>query len=72
MASCDGTLVVHEDGNPIWCSEELAGRPCRDYTFERHRAFMSCRVAFRLGCPDCGGDEVVGAGVVARALVGIV
>ena len=51
---------------------ELAGHPCADYTFEQHRAFISCRVAFRLGCPDCAGDELVGAGAVARALVGIV
>jgi hypothetical protein len=73
MATCHGTLVVHEDATPVWCSEELTGGTCADYTFEHHRAFVSCRVAFRLGCPDCDPrNEFTGAGVVARALVGMV
>ena len=72
MAGCQGTLVVHEDGTPIWCSEELDGNTCTDDAFDRHRAFITCRVAFRLGCPDCRHDELVGVGAVARAAAGIV
>jgi hypothetical protein len=68
MAGCQGTLVVHEDGTPIWCSEELDGNTCTDDAVDRHRALISCRVAFRLGCPDCRHDEPAGW---ARAAAGI-
>ena len=72
MAGCRGTLVVHQDGTPIWCSEELDGNTCTGDVLERHRALISCRLAFRLGCPDCRPDELSGVGAVARAAAGIV
>ena len=71
MGACSGTLVVHEDGTPVWCSEELGGRVCGDRSYERHRSFQSCRVALRLGCPECVGATLAEAHV-PRAQAGMV
>jgi hypothetical protein len=43
----------HEDGTPMWCSEEMEGRVCGDYDSHRHRLFETCRIAFVHGCAKC-------------------
>jgi hypothetical protein len=53
MTVCKGNLIVHSDGTPALCSEELAGRSCGDLSFERHRIFRSCGFTFLHGCPKC-------------------
>jgi hypothetical protein len=53
MQPCTGTLVVHEDGTPALCSEELRGGRCPDHGYERHRAFEPCRLTSEHGCPRC-------------------
>ena len=55
--ACEGTLVVHTDGTPLWCSEEFDGRTCGDYSLRRHRAFESCRTVFVRGCSTCQQKE---------------
>lgn len=59
MNVCRGSLVLHRDGTPVLCSEELAGRRCEDLSYERHRIFRSCGLTFLRGCPEC--DEAVPA-----------
>ena len=51
--ACKGILMRHEDGTPMWCSEEMEGRVCGDYDSHRHRLFETCRVAFVHGCAKC-------------------
>lgn len=54
MSVCEGSLIVHKDGTPVLCSEELSGRSCGgDLTYERHRIFRSCGLTFLRGCPEC-------------------
>jgi hypothetical protein len=54
VSFCKGSLVVHRDGNPVFCSEELAGRFCGGgLRYERHRIFRSCGLTFFRGCPEC-------------------
>jgi hypothetical protein len=53
MSVCRGSLVVHKDGSPVFCSEEMAGRSCEGLSYERHRIFRSCGLTFFQGCPDC-------------------
>ena len=53
MSVCKGSLIVHRDGTPVFCSEELAGRSCGDLSYERHRIFRSCGLTYVRGCPDC-------------------
>ena len=63
MSVCKGSLVVHKDGTPVFCSEELAGRSCADLSYERHRIFRSCGLTFLRGCPDCV-DQLLSASAV--------
>ena len=72
MSVCRGSLIVHRDGTPVFCSEELAGHSCEgDLSYERHRIFRSCGLTFVLGCPDCeaqtGARRDSPAGAVAGA-----
>ena len=53
MSVCKGSLILHKDGTPVFCSEELAGRSCGDLSYEHHRIFRSCGLTFPLGCPQC-------------------
>jgi len=54
VSFCKGSLVVHKDGTPVFCSEELAGRFCGGgLSYERHRIFRSCGLTFFRGCPEC-------------------
>jgi len=53
MKVCRGSLVLHKDGTPVLCSEELADRFCDDLSYERHRIFRSCGLTFLRGCPEC-------------------
>ena len=54
MQVCKGTLVVHKDSEPAYCSEEIAGRPCGDYDLTRHRSIASCRLIYVApGCRRC-------------------
>jgi hypothetical protein len=55
MTPCRGSLVLHRDGTPVLCTEELAGRSCPDLCYERHRIFRSCGLTFLRGCPECEG-----------------
>jgi hypothetical protein len=61
MEACTGTLVVHENGNAGFCSEELSGRCLGDHAFQWHRVFRSCRLAFAQGCPECIGRALAEA-----------
>src|SRR5580700_1346138 len=54
VSVCRGSLIVHKDGTPLLCSEELAGRSCAgDRSYERHRIFRSCGLTLLDGCPEC-------------------
>jgi hypothetical protein len=53
MSVCKGSLILHKDGTPVFCSEQLAGRSCVDLSYERHRIFRSCGLTFARGCPEC-------------------
>jgi hypothetical protein len=56
MVLCKGTVVVHRDSVPVYCSEEIAGRPCGDYDLTRHRSIASCRLVYVAnGCRRCAG-----------------
>lgn len=67
MSACKGSLVVHKDGTPVFCSEELAGRSCPDLSYERHRIFRSCGLTFLRGCPDCVNQASAAPSVRATA-----
>jgi hypothetical protein len=69
MSICRGSLVVHKDGSPVFCSEELAGRPCEGPSYERHRIFRSCGLTFFRGCPDCEGQETAASTPSAARVV---
>jgi hypothetical protein len=57
VSFCKGSLVVHKDGTPVFCSEELAGRFCAGaLSYERHRIFRSCGLTFFRGCPECESE----------------
>ncbi len=56
MSVCKGSLVLHRDGTPVFCSEELAGRSCGDLSYEHHRIFRSCGMTFLRGCPECADE----------------
>lgn len=72
MNVCRGSLVLHKDGTPVLCSEELAGRSCIELSYERHRIFRSCGLTFLRGCPDCRDDEASASPAPsARAAVGV-
>jgi hypothetical protein len=43
MGLCSGYLVVHADGTPFYCSEELVGASCHDYSAERHHTVRQCQ-----------------------------
>ena len=64
MTVCRGSLVVHMDGTPVFCSEELAGRRCDELSYERHRIFRSCGLTFVRGCPQCRDLEAVASSAV--------
>ena len=53
MKVCRGSLILHRDGTPVCCSEEVAGGFCGELSYERHRIFRSCGLTFRDGCPEC-------------------
>jgi hypothetical protein len=53
MSVCKGSLILHKDGTPVFCSEQLAGRSCVDLSYEGHRIFRSCGLTFERGCPEC-------------------
>ena len=56
---CQGILVVHRDGTPVLCSEELSGRPCAAaHAYEWHTAIHSCALTFVHGCPTCPAMRV--------------
>lgn len=46
---CDGSLMLHADGTPAACTEELEGRPCAGLEAEHRGPATSC-------------DELLGAG----------
>jgi hypothetical protein len=56
MSVCKGSLILHRDGTPVLCTEELAGRSCVDLTYEHHRIFRSCSLTFLRGCPQCADN----------------
>ena len=56
MSVCKGSLILHKDGTPVFCSEQLAGRSCVELSYERHRIFRSCGLTFQRGCPECTGQ----------------
>jgi len=62
MQPCTGTLVVHRDGTPALCSEELRGGECPGRGYERHRAFEPCRVTRGPDCPHCRDADGAGTG----------
>jgi hypothetical protein len=71
VSFCKGSLVVHKDGTPLFCSEELAGRFCGGgLSYERHRIFRSCGLTFFRGCPECE-SELASASDVAPALAAV-
>jgi len=65
---CNGVLVVHQDGAPALCSEELDGRPCTGIE-EPHQRSISCADLFGVGgCEVCASaapdeDRLVGHAV---------
>ena len=62
MARCHGTLVVHEDGTPIWCSDEPAEARGAPTTPSSSTGRSCVPGGVSLGCPDCAGSgELVGA-----------
>ncbi len=54
MGQCSGYLVVHADDTPFYCSEELAGGVCEDYSADRHHTVRQCQtlVGYRY-CSFC-------------------
>ena len=63
MRVCRGSLILHRDGTPVCCSEELAGGFCDELSYERHRIFRSCGLTFRERCPECvRSEEPTGVG----------
>ncbi len=71
VSFCKGSLVVHKDGTPVFCSEELAGRFCGGgVSYERHRIFRSCGLTFFRGCPECE-SELASASDVAPTLAAL-
>jgi hypothetical protein len=60
MSVCKGSLVVHRNGTPMLCTEELSGRSCAELSYERHRIFRSCGLTFQRGCPECDEREMGG------------
>jgi len=68
MMLCKGTLVVHRDSVPVYCSEEIAGRPCGDYDLTRHRSIASCRLIYVAnGCRRCAGHASQSHGHLVRS-----
>jgi hypothetical protein len=61
MSVCKGSLILHTDGTPVLCTEELEGRSCGDLTYERHRIFRSCGLTFLRGCPECETKAAFGS-----------
>ncbi len=61
MGLCSGYLVVHADGTPFYCSEELAGATCEDYRPERHHTVRPCQtvVGYRY-CSFCAVAMLLG------------
>jgi hypothetical protein len=52
---CPGTLVVHEDGTVLLCTEEAGGHGCGgDHLASRHPRAVTCRRAFAVShCRRC-------------------
>ena len=64
MASCDGCLVLHRDGEIAYCTEELDGGSCAGYQVPHLAGVMACRVTPRgLRCRHC--DEVMARRLLA-------
>lgn len=61
MSVCKGSLVVHRNGTPMLCTEELSARSCGELSYERHRIFRSCGLTFERGCPECDERDVGGS-----------
>ncbi len=62
MTQCPGTLVVHEDGTPAFCSVRGHIGPCRaDLAFKAHRLVQACRIVFVGRCPECAHRDLVTA-----------
>lgn len=54
MAHCEGTLLVHLDGTPAACTEELMGRCCPGPTAWHGGGTAQCRAMLGPGgCETC-------------------
>jgi len=53
--TCVGVLLVHEDGEVLFCTEEEGGRPCRGGRAPwGHRRVVPCAAAFPVShCAHC-------------------
>lgn len=58
--ACPGVLVVHDDGSPAACSEELDGRCCAGPAHQ-HLGSLSCRELLGMGgCEACAMEAEAG------------
>jgi hypothetical protein len=58
MAQCSGTLVVHGDGSPAACTEELEGRCCAGSGAEHTGPAIGCEdMLGRGGCEICAMES---------------
>jgi hypothetical protein len=54
MAICNGCLVLHNDGEVAYCSEELDGHSCTGYGKPHLAGVMACRITPRgKRCSHC-------------------